>query len=362
MKVSLRRAGFTLIELLVVIAIIAVLIGLLLPAVQKVREAANRMKCSNNLKQMGLALHGYHDTYLKFPAGVDGRRDLMNTAQGRPPIAKRYWYWSWMARILAFVEGDNLFRAADTYAATNDNTFFFTYPSPYHSWNPWGNFSVSGPVTTANPAFGTLQPLYTCPSDGRTLIAQRVQATSSSYWERVAMTAYMGVAGENGIYGPAPAGLPLGMNGILYWISEVKMADITDGTSNTVMVGERPPDKTLEYGWWFAGAGYFQPDSPAGQRQTGIGDVVLGARNLQYALNIGHPLCNTPATAANYIGLRPGNINVECDQAHFWSLHSGGCNFLFGDGSVKFLTYTADAVLPALTTRNGGEVVDASRY
>src|SRR6516225_9796228 len=115
----LRRRGFPLIELLVVIAIIAVLIGLLLPAVQKVRDAAARMKCSNNLKQMGIALHAYHDANGHFPAGV---------AYTNP-----YYYWSWMAQMMPFYEQDNLYRQADTWARTSPDTWNGVNPA-YHWW------------------------------------------------------------------------------------------------------------------------------------------------------------------------------------------------------------------------------------
>lgn len=335
---SSRKAAFTLIELLVVIAIIAVLIGLLLPAVQKVRESANRAKCQNNLRQVGQALHNYHQLYGAFPPALDGQ--TVNST----PVAKRYWYWSWLARTLAFVEGDNLWSQADAFAAQGDGKPF-SYPSPAHAWNPWGNWNISsGPVTTANPALGTLIPLYTCPSDSRTLVAQQVSTgTGSSFWQRMAFTVYLGVAGTDG---RGPSG-PVGNNGILYHQSKVRIAQITDGTSNTIMIGERPPSKDLEFGWWFAGAGY---------DNSGIGDVVLGARNLAYAQYLG---C-TPN--ANWVGLRQGRLTENCDQAHFWSMHPGGSNFCFADGSTRYLTYNADQILVQLATRNGDEVFNLSDY
>jgi prepilin-type N-terminal cleavage/methylation domain-containing protein/prepilin-type processing-associated H-X9-DG protein len=333
MNRSAWRSAFTLIELLVVIAIIAVLIGLLLPAVQKVRDAAGRVQCQNHLRQIGLALHGYHDTFRVFPPALDS-------------TVQRYWYWSWLARVLAFVEGNNLWAAADAYAAQGDKVVPFTEPSPYHYWNPYGDWSItSGPVNPDNPAFGTIEPLYNCPADPRTLVAQRVPTgNGSSYWDRVALTAYLGVSGIRGDY-TAPVGQK--WNGILYVRSKVRMADITDGTSNTLLVGERMPSRDLEDGWWFAGAGY---------DNSGTGDIVLGARDVGYADGKG---C-TPNSA--WVGLRPGRTDVNCDQAHFWSLHAGGANFLFADGSTHFFSYAADTVLPALATRNGGEAVSAADY
>jgi len=118
------------------------------------------------------------------------------------------------------------------------------------------------------------------------------------------------------------------------------MEDITDGKSQTLIVGERPPSPDLEFGWWFAGAGY---------DGSGDGDVILGAIETRYAAALGCP--------ASKAGFQGGTITDRCDQVHFWSLHGSGAHFVFADGAVRFLDYSAAAVLPALATRNGGEVV-----
>jgi prepilin-type processing-associated H-X9-DG protein len=141
---------------------------------------------------------------------------------------------------------------------------------------------------------------------------------------------------------------------VLFQDSLIRLTDIKDGTSNTLMVGERPPSQDLDFGWWFAGWGY---------NGSAVGDNVMGAREVPmisivsqywgvYAPNGQTCAANNP----NNVGLRPGIVTNNCDVTHWWSNHTGGMNALMCDGSVHFLTYSADNILVALQTRNSGEV------
>ncbi len=287
---SKSRPAFTLIEILVVIAIIAVLVGILLPAFQRVRGAADRIKCANNFKQISLALHSYHDTQGLLPPGLDPRTPTPNEPH-------YHTYWSWMARILPHVEQESLYRIADAWARRTPGRYYI----------PWGDESGNPPP---NPALSAVQPAYQCPADGRTLRSARVRSLSARYLD-VAFTAILGVNGTD----------MRANDGLFYPRSQVRFAHITDGSSNTLMVGERPPSPDLRYGWWFAGAG---------QANTGSPDVVLGVRERIY------PTLRCPSGPYSF---RPGSITGDCDAYHFWSLHSGGANFAFADASVRFLTY-----------------------
>jgi prepilin-type N-terminal cleavage/methylation domain-containing protein/prepilin-type processing-associated H-X9-DG protein len=335
MQTSRRPSAFTLIELLVVIAIIAILISLLLPSVQKVRDAANRIRCANNLHQLGIALHSYHDTNGSFPPALDN-----NSQNGTVPI-QPFWGISWMARLMPFVEQDNLWAqtvALEQPGSKPDPANPFGLPFPQSYYYPWDMYSDA---STRYQAMSTVLSIYTCVADGRTLRKQTVQERGFPPLQ-VAFTAYLGVNGTDHLHrdgmlipvknltGRCPAG--------------VRMADVTDGTSNTLFVGERPPSADLIWGWWFAGWGV-----------TGDGesDVVLGVREVN-AQGTGLPTDVCPPGPYHF---GPGTLTNECDQFHYWSLHSGGSNFLFADASVHFLSYSVDDIIPQLATRSGGEVV-----
>ncbi|WP_439624436.1 DUF1559 family PulG-like putative transporter [Gemmata sp.] len=287
------RSGFTLIELLVVIAIIALLIGLTMPAVQKAREAAARTQCINNMRQHGIAVHGHVNAYGSIPPS-------WSTANN--------WdrYWSWMSKLLPFLEQQQLSDQAKAFAATSGTN------------NPW---------FPANPGVGTPMKIYTCPIDPRGPVLVNYPGVGN-----VGLTMYLGSCGTTGSTD----------DGVFILDGKLRLSDINDGTSNTIAVGERPPSANLVYGWWFAGYGW---------DGRGSADVVLGSRDTGGAAYFGAPATN--------VGLRPGTIDNQGDAAHWWSYHPNGSIFLFADGSVKYLTYGADGVLPALQTRDGKEVVAA---
>ncbi|HEV2945963.1 MAG TPA: DUF1559 domain-containing protein [Gemmataceae bacterium] len=179
-----------------------------------------------------------------------------------------------------------------------------------------------------------------------------------------------GLQGQGDATGYCNGNPPGEMSGILVHSGfdqarKINMASVSDGLSNTLMVGERPPSVDMFYGWWFAGAGF---------DNSGVGDISLGARETVYAANVsstitsGGPPAPCPLTK---VGFQPGSINDACDQVHFWSWHPGGANWLLGDGSCRFMNYSLDSNAPQLTpasplmqmcTRNGGEVTNLADF
>lgn len=288
------RNALSTIELLVVVAIIAMLIGILLPAVQLVRETMARSRCQNNLRQIGLALHNYHGQNQILPPGVS----VSNGSADYP-------FMSWNARLLPYIEQGNLWSEAIAAYQTSSN-FLLAPPHP----------------------LGRVVQLYSCPTDSRK------QQSGTKYSVQIAFTSYLGVEGTN----------QFRHDGLLYLDSKVRFGDIIDGQSNTLMVGERPPSADEVFGWWYGGWG---------QNQDGSADMLLGVRERNFGSLTGRGCPPGPYQFG------PGKIDNQCDAFHFWSLHRGnGANFLFADGSVRLIPYTAANLMPALATRAGGEAVE----
>lgn len=318
--ISRRPRGFTLIELLVVISIIAILIGLLLPAVQKVREASNRMQCANNLKQIGIALHNYHGDYNRFPSSA--------RAAGLTTSPRH----SWMTYLLPYVEQQNLEKQYD-----------YNYS--------WGD-PVNLPVTSRRIN------LYQCPSADDPGRLDGIPE-ASTWTGLVAVTDYAATQSVD------PRLVTLGLvdsdgPGILLRNSKPRFADIIDGTSNTIAVAESAGRPAL---WRVRkqigtlpttrvnGGGWCRPASEMDLKGASAdGSVVPGP----YAINVTNGVPMTTFPDPTYGTFGTGEI---------YSFHPAGANVLLGDGSVQHLRSTASIrVVAGLVTRKGGELVSAVDY
>jgi len=319
------RRGFTLIELLVVIAIIAVLIGLLLPAVQKVREAAARAQCQNNLKQFGLALHSFHDANLGFPKGC-AMSESTNQA----------WGSSWLVYVLPYIEQQAMYSRMDLTQSQWNN--------PYNN-NAANNFTPS---------------ILYCPSSPMVKVTQAGNMGTAGVLE--ATTNYVGIAGASNDpqnrLGNGNAGIVSG-GGVLFPNSRVRITDITDGTTNTIVIGEHG-DFIIDSGGtkqdWrgaephSAWMGFNQLGTPS-NGSPGGDNRAFNTTTVRYQLNLKRNNW-TGDCAGQGVCFNEGN-NTPLNAAH-----AGGANFAMGDGSIRFMSDSVPvATLQLLATRDDGQVV-----
>ncbi len=319
-----RRPAFTLIELLVVIAIIAILIGLLLPAVQKVREAAARMSCLNNLKQIGLGLHNYHSAYGHFPPGFSANTAPASTLQPSDFSPG----WSLFYHILPFIEQDNLYR----------------------SINP--NLPILDPANKAGRE--TIVRLYVCPSDDAPRLINLTDSGATTWtppntFSYPSPTSPLAVLGQASVSSYAGCLGTLGyeeqpFTGVFHRNSRVRVEDITDGSSTTIGVGER--------------TSRFSPNSwvgPVWQQETVYAPTAPRYDPAQPSFQ-----CRATPTAVlvhvRITSLQPNHPNNS--PGSFFSSHSGGAQFLNMDGSCRFITSSVSIEnYRSLCSRNGGEVL-----
>ncbi len=377
-----RRNGFTLIELLVVIAIIGVLISLLLPAVQKIREAANRMSCTNNLKQIALAAHNFHDTYKRFPVGCY----MPYAMDGGPNVGGFYHLTqditfpfgpNWAVYLLPFIEQGNLYNQIDV-------TKYPGVTLPANIYN-WAAYDRSWRVIRGQPV-----KIYLCPSDGYNQQPYNdpsgVDAPPEVGWARGNYAGTRGFTdsdhstdgvncllnnpfdgtGSDGVVPGNPANPPLSKGPIFFFSTTgrngTRIADIVDGTSSTIMFNEvraglspldsrgvwamgHPGSSTTEAGRNYNPTPNNRLDSPDGQT---YGDELQNCYKFWY-YGLG---------AQQAMGCFPNTTGDQMNSAMARSLHPGGVNAAYADGSVHFIKDSIDQYTWCiLQSKNDGQVI-----
>jgi prepilin-type processing-associated H-X9-DG protein len=276
-------------------------------------------------------------------------------------VQDKHWYWTWMAEALPFIEQTALYTAAENFAVSDPG------PDPKSTWSPWGNGFTWYGLGTADfppsPAQGVVVQVYKCPSDWRSLITNIDYGVGST---PMGFSSYVANAGSAGVYyAAANGGVAIPFNGVLFRKSKTTLQQISDGTSNTLMVGEHPPSVDLFLGWWFDGAGVDNGgtqehimNSLGWAQKDAIYFVITLGYYTQYTNCVAVADGGTNAGPDMFNGFEPGDIFNACHQGHYWSLHPGGGNFVFCDGGVRFLTYAmAPLNFHGLSSRNGGENV-----
>jgi prepilin-type N-terminal cleavage/methylation domain-containing protein/prepilin-type processing-associated H-X9-DG protein len=308
-----RASAFTLVELLIVVALLGVLVGLLVPAMQKAREAANRNTCQNNLRQIAAALHNYHDEQGAFPAGYIASGPYVDGATDTSPG------WGWGAMILPYVELGRVYEAL--------------------------NLSLPIEAPENARAVKTVLSVYRCPSDVWPTDTFPINDGLGNTLATVAPSSYAGCVGNDESEVTDSAG-----NGVLFRNSSVRMTDVTDGTSTTILVGERAWSQSC--GTW------------AGAVNTGV--IQRGMMNS----NPGNPLGSMPAPVLVLVHAHLNNTQGDTDGGldDYSSMHDNGSYMAFVDGSVRFVrtishdnpdgTYTGEGVIfQGMATRARGEII-----
>lgn len=293
--ISFYPKGFTLVEIIVVVGIIALLIGLLLPAVQMAREAARLSHCQNNVRQIMLGVANFEAGNKYLPTGK------------RSATASAFQSRTFLQELLPYVEQRAVFE--------NAVTDYRILPSPFV-----GHGGLQTPLG-----------IYSCPSEPGSGVA---------HWTHqdrlVATTSYLGCNGRNWE----------SFDGVFLTESRIRLSEISDGLSNTLAIGERPPSADYWYGWWYAGFG---------QQGPGSLDMLLGTNEEKAPASPGVPsfVADCDQGPSHF---QPGRLDRQCDVFHFWSHHPNGAVFGLADGSIKFFAYESEDIMPALASRAGREV------